>query len=276
MNRNRLVTPMIDSTAHMHYVSKEISPEQFIAEHTFVYIIKGVMNTYDGSKHDVLKAGDCCIGRKNRLARYNKEKINGELEKVFIFFDEAFLKRFQERYKRQLTKFNSSETLIRIKENDLLSTYIQSLLPYYSHLKIAEPFTDVKREELLLILLQSQPELAGLFFNYGIPEKINIDEFMNHNFKFNVSLERFAYLTGRSLSAFKRDFKETFGDTPSRWLRHKRLQEAYFLIEQKKQKSSEIYLDLGFETLPHFSFAFKKQFGLTPTELANRTTGTNR
>ncbi|MBE9463801.1 helix-turn-helix domain-containing protein [Dyadobacter subterraneus] len=260
---------MKDSTAHMHYVSREISPEQFIAEHTFVYIIKGLMNTYDGSKHQVLKAGDCCIGRKNRLVRYNKAKVNDELEKVFVFFDEAFLRQFQDRYKWQVTKFESSETLIGIKGNDLLPTYIQSLLPYYSHLKIAEPFADVKREELLLILLKSQPELAGLLFNYGTPEKINIEEFMNRNFKFNVSLERFAYLTGRSLSAFKRDFKETFGDSPSRWLVRRRLQEAYFLIEQKKHKSSDIYLDLGFETLQHFSSAFKKQFGMTPTQLAN-------
>jgi len=31
-----------------------------------------------------------------------------------------------------------------------------------------------------------------------------------------------------------------------------------------------IGLETGFENLSHFSFAFKKQFGLTPTELTNR------
>ncbi len=76
--------------------------------------------------------------------------------------------------------------------------------------KIGEAFADVKREELLLILLHAQPELAGLFFDYRTPEKINLEEFMNRNYQFNVSLERFAYLTGRSLSAFKRDFKQVF------------------------------------------------------------------
>lgn len=29
---------------------------QFIAEHTFVYIVKGMMNIYDGSDHEALKA----------------------------------------------------------------------------------------------------------------------------------------------------------------------------------------------------------------------------
>ncbi len=247
-----------------------ISPEQFIAEHTFAYIIKGVMHIYDGSKNYMLKSGECGIARKNHLARYKKEKENGELEKVFVFFDEKFLRMFQERHKTTIVEFKSNETIVRLSKSNLIPTFVQSLLPYYDHGKINEAFADLKREELLIILLQAQPGLAGLFFDYGIPEKINIEEFMNRNFKFNVSIERFAFMTGRSLSAFKRDFKTTFKDTPNHWLVKKRLQEAHFLIEKKNKRPSEIYLELGFETLPHFSFAFKKQFGLTPTELAYR------
>jgi AraC-like DNA-binding protein len=253
------------STANYHIGT--ISPEQFIAEHTFAYIIKGVMHLYDGSKNYLLKSGECGLARKNRLARYKKEKENGELEKVFVFFDEKFLRMFQEKHKVKATKFKSNDTILRINKDNLIPNFVQSLLPYYNHGKINEVFTDVKREELLIILLQSQPELADVFFDFGIPEKINIEEFMNRNFKFNVSIERFAFMTGRSLSAFKRDFKTTFNDTPNHWLVKKRLQEAHFLIEKKNQKPSEIYLELGFETLSHFSFAFKKYFGLTPTEL---------
>ena len=260
----------------MHYVGKEISPEQFIAEHTFAYVIKGILNGYDGIEQLSLKSGECCIARKNRLARYNKLKENEELEKVFVFFDEAFLRKFQENHKNKTGAFRQSDTLIKLKQNDLLPHFINSLLPYYDHGKIKEPFADVKREELLLILLQGQPELAGLFFDFGIPEKINIEEFMNKNFKFNVSIERFALLTGRSLSAFKRDFKSTFHDAPNHWLVKKRLQEAYFLIGKKNKKPSEIYLELGFEALPHFSYAFKKQFGMTPTALADQKIQTDR
>ncbi len=257
---------MKDTTTHMHYVGSEISPEQFIAEHTFVHVTKGIMNLYDGSDHTILKSGEGCIARKNRLGRFNKLKVDGELEKVFVFFDEAFLKRFQEKHKCKAKKFTSSSTLISINKNELIPSFIQSLKPYYNHGKIKEAFADVKREELLIILLQSQPELAGLFFDYGIPEKINIEEFMNRNYKFNVSIERFAYLTGRSLSAFKRDFKITFNETPNHWLVQKRLQEAHFLIDKKKKKPSDIYLDLGFEDLSHFSFAFKKLFGISPNQ----------
>jgi len=247
-----------------------ISPEQFVTEHTFAYIINGEMHLYDGSNNYVLRSGECGLARKNRLVRFKKEKVNGELEKVFVFFDVSFLKAFQEKHQPGVPKFQSGETILRLPENKLLPNFIQSLLPYYNHGKIAEAFADVKREELLIILLQAQPELARVFFDFALPEKINLEEFMNRNYTFNVSIDRFAYLTGRSLSAFKRDFKTIFNETPNRWLVKKRLQEAHFLIGKKNQKASEIYLELGFEALSHFSFAFKKLFGLTPTQLSEQ------
>lgn len=80
-------------------------------------------------------------------------------------------------------------------------------------------------------------------------------------------MERFAYLSGRSLSAFKRDFKSIFDDAPNHWLVRRRLAEAYFLIEKKHQRPSDIFVELGFETLSYFSFAFKKHFNLSPSDL---------
>ncbi|MGN6566340.1 MAG: helix-turn-helix domain-containing protein, partial [Flavipsychrobacter sp.] len=181
---------------------------------------------------------------------------------------EQFLRKFQENHQPPIVKSTIKSTFVDIKANELIPHFFQSLKPYYKHGKIKEPFADVKREELILILLQKQPDLSDVLFDFGIPQKINLEEFMNRNFKFNVSVQRFAFLTGRSLSAFKRDFNAIFNDTPTHWLVKKRLEEAHFLLEKKKQKPSDIYLDLGFETLSHFSFAFKKKFGKTPTEIA--------
>lgn len=258
----------IDKTSE--YVNAEISGEHFISEHMFFYIKKGETTCYDGNQILVFKSGEYGLIRKNRLARYSKRKTINDIETVFIHFDEKFLKSFQEKYNTQTVFFKSENTFMQLNPNELLPVFFQSLSPLMHQGIIREPFADVKREELLLILLEKQPELAGLFFDYSIPQKIDIEEFINKNFKFNVSVERFAFLTGRSLSAFKRDFKAIFNETPNRWLVKKRLQEAYFLIEKKKQKPSDIYLELGFETLSHFSYAFKKQFGATPTEITGK------
>lgn len=250
------------------YIGPEISPEQFIREHFFLYIAKGAIHGYDGSKKLSLAAGEYCLVRKNRLARYNKERINDEFEKVVIIFDEAFLKKFQEKYTTASAVFKPTETFVSLEKNDAVTKFISSLIPHYNGAgKIDKAVADIKREELLIILLKAQPELAGIFFDYGIPQKINLEAFMNRNFRFNVGIHRFAFMTGRSLSAFKRDFKEIFHDTPNHWLIRKRLQEAHFLIEKKKKRSTEIYLELGFEDISHFSFVFKKEFGYPPSEL---------
>jgi len=249
----------------------EILQEQFIPDHVFLYVAKGTINCYDGNKSYTFKSGQYCLARKNRLARYNVEKGDDKFEKIVFCFEEDYLRNFQSKHKLMAAKYNPADTFIRINPTKFIPNFIRSLKPYSdSSGKIDEKFEDVKYEELLIILLQHQPELAGIFFDYAKPEKINMEEFMNRNFKFNVNIERFAYLTGRSLSAFKRDFKTIFNDTPNHWLVQKRLQEAHFLIEKKHKKASEIYLDLGFEDLSHFSFAFKKLFGLRPTELAEQ------
>lgn len=250
------------------FVGPAISPEQFIAEHLFVFLVKGTMNGYDGHKHYTLRAGESCIVRKNRLARYNKQRDNNEFEKVVFIFDEPFLKDFLKRHSITFFNYRSKDAFIKLKNDKLINSFLLSLEPCFtSSGQISEAFVDMKREELLLILLQLTPELSDVLFDFGVPGKLDLEAFMQQNYKFNVSTERFAFLTGRSLSAFKRDFKCIFHQTPNRWLVKRRLQEARFLIEEKKEKPSDIYLQLGFEDLSHFSYAFKKEFGATATRL---------
>jgi AraC-like DNA-binding protein len=251
------------------YIGPEISPEQFIPEHFFIYLIKGSIVGYDGHRNWAMKAGEYCIARKNHLARYSKQKDDGAFAKVVVVFDEAFLKEFQARHKTVAESSALKGSFLPGGKNTRVETFITSLEPYYkTDGKLDEPFANLKREELLLILLQIHPDWADALFDFGIPQRIDLEAFMNNNYKFNVSTERFAYLTGRSISAFKRDFKQTFNDTPSHWLIQKRLCEAYFLINKKGKKPTDIYLSLGFEDLSHFSFAFKKLFGIAPGSLS--------
>ena len=45
------------------------------------------------------------------------------------------------------------------------------------------------------------------------------------------------------------------------------LQAAYYLIKEKGKAPSEAYLEVGFEDLSHFSFAFKKKYGVAPSRV---------
>ena len=257
------------------HLGPEISPEQFIPEHFFLYLLQGSMRAFDGTRHYYMEPGDYCIARKNHLVRYTKFKDeHNTFEKIIITLDEPFLRSFLERHPLSAGVFENDHSFLFVQDDKMIRNFIQSLEPYYNAGdQINQTFVDVKREELLLILLKNDPRLADVFFNFGTPEKINLEEFMNRNFRFNISLERFAFLTGRSLSSFKRDFKKIFGINPGSWLKKKRLEEAYFQIGKQKEKPSNVYLEVGFEDLSHFSFAFKKEFGLTPTEVATGVRG---
>lgn len=241
----------------------DLLAEQFIPDHVFVYIEAGTIRCYDGSNTYAFGAGQCCLARKNRLAKYRTGE-EGFAPLIFCF-EEAFLRSFGAKHGIGAAPAKAAETFIPVETSVVINSFIHSLAPYRTAPgKLQEAFEDLKYEELLLILLQEQPALAGILFDFGKPDKIDLEAFMNRNFTFNVGLDRFAFLTGRSLSAFKRDFRAIFGEAPGRWLLKRRLQEAYYLIDQEARKPADIYLDLGFEALPHFSFAFKKEFGITP------------
>lgn len=261
---------MKSATMHSCHLGPEISPEQFIPEHFFMYVLKGHIDAYDGKMDYQAVPGDGFIARKNQLVRYTKHKDDGAFEKVVIVLDEPFLKSYQEKHPVTTVAYETG-AIIPIPTDTLIENFISSLQPYFRSGRPIDPeFSAIKREELLLILLRQNPQLVHVFFNFGVPEKINLEAFMNRNFRFNVSLDRLALLTGRSLSAFKREFSTVFNDSPSRWLLRKRLEEARFLLEKKHQKPTEVYLQVGFEDLSHFSFAFKKKYGAAPSHFVRK------
>ena len=82
---------------------------------------------------------------------------------------------------------------------------------------------------------------------------------------FDLSVEQIAGFTGRSLAAFKRDFKKISTLPPQKWIIEKRLNVASDKIQNENRKISDVYLEVGFKNLSHFSNAYKKQFGMAPS-----------
>nr|WP_322626239.1 AraC family transcriptional regulator [uncultured Flavobacterium sp.] len=263
-------TSGIDGIIYSCYTRLSREGENFIPFHVFNYIESGTLRINDGKTEYVLNAGDCAFYVRNRLAKFSKvPAIDGtEYKSLSIRIDSNVLRDLKSTYKDSLEKPVTDDAIIKLDSNPLYTGYAQSLIAYLnSGAPITDALKQLKVHEIALLLLQSKPELAGILLDISEPGKIDLKDFMQRNFRFNVPLERFAYLTGRSLSTFKRDFEKLYGTTPSRWLQQKRLDEALYLITQKGEKVSDVYIDVGFENLSHFSFAFKKAFGKAPTQV---------
>src|SRR5690606_36147551 len=97
--------------------------------------------------------------------------------------------------------------------------------------------------------------------------KIDLLEFLNENYMQELSMEQIAAFTGRSLATFIREFKKISSLTPQKCLINTRLEIAYIKLKEEKKKAQEICTEVGFKNLSHFSNAFKKQYGISPTEI---------
>jgi len=97
-------------------------------------------------------------------------------------------------------------------------------------------------------------------------QKIDLKDFMEKNFKSDMSMSEFAQASGRSLSTFKRDFKKFSALSPERWLTARRLTAAFDLL-RRRRRVTDVCFDVGFKNVSHFSAAFKKKFGITPGDV---------
>ncbi|HEV7737078.1 MAG TPA: AraC family transcriptional regulator, partial [Chlamydiales bacterium] len=225
-----------------------------MSEHILSYQLSGVLTLNDGNKEYVFKEGDLRFVKRNRLIKFNKQPPEGgEFRSLSIYLDQEMLRNFAREYNQQGGAHEEGNAILDIRPHPILKGYIDSLLPYEkSDERLDAALISLKLKEAVMVLLQSNPALKDVLFDFTEPGKIDLAAFMNKNFHFNVQISRFAYLTGRSLATFKRDFGKIFHLSPSRWLQQKRLEEALYLIKKKGKAPSDIYLDLGFEDLSHF------------------------
>ncbi|MEN2399551.1 AraC family transcriptional regulator [Flavobacterium sp. MC2016-06] len=252
------------------YYARSREGEHFIPEHVFSYQIAGEMIASDGKKNYHSKAGDFRISKRNHLAKFVKiPPEGGEFKMISLFLDQEILQEINEEYQFKIDKKSQDDAIvIPLNSHPLYQSFTTSLLSYLEvEQENNEVLFNLKIKEAIHLLLKVNPELKNVLFDFTEPGKIDLEAFMNKNFHFNVHLNRFAYLTGRSLATFKRDFQKVFQETPGHWLLNKRLQEAYYLIKEKGKAPSDVYLNVGFEDLSHFSFSFKKKFGIVPSSL---------
>lgn len=245
--------------------------EQFIREHYISLIISGTLGIIDGAQTTVFKAGEIVFLRKNNLAKFYKHPTTsqGFFEAITILLDETTITALSKTQQHSVIKDPiPNGAVFAVEHDNLLKGYFNSLASYFQE-DITKELIAYKKQELIHLLIRKNQLFKNILFNFEQPGKIDLESFMKKNFKFNVGLDKFAFLTGRSLATFKRDFEKIFNLPPNRWLQQQRLKEAYYLISEKALKPSEVYLEVGFESMPHFSHAFKQFFGKSPSTITS-------
>lgn len=80
-----------------------------------------------------------------------------------------------------------------------------------------------------------------------------------------ISLADLAATAGLSSFHFLRSFKGSLGSTPARYVLARRMERARYLLKVGNLTVSEIGIGVGFEDVSHFSRAFRRLVGVTPS-----------
>ncbi len=192
-------------------------------------------------------------------------------ETLAFFFQDAFLRQVFNEYREHLPLKNlpqpPKEMFIPINVNETMRAFCYSIVPYFKQkVPPSESLLELKFKEIIFVIL-SNPENAGLlsFVNSIVDQqKTPIREIMEANYMFNLTIDEYARIAGRSTAAFKREFNEYYGTSPGKWLTNRRLERTKLLLETSKKSIGEIIYDCGFENISHFSRIFKENFGMSP------------
>jgi AraC-like DNA-binding protein len=238
--------------------------------HCFVRLISGEMKVMMADRTYHFNAGDTFLFPRNKVAMVIKQGKNGVPYKALTVALNI------DRLKKYYTDNNPLAIdppldFVRVfGKHPMLDSFFLSMMPYYDlRDKLPDRITFLKIEEAISILRALDPHVDAVLADFSEPGKVQLADFMEQHYMFNLPLEKFGYLTGRSLATFRRDFKKTFYNTPQKWLMQKRLELAHYQLSEKNKQPVEVYLEVGFENLSHFSYAFKKHYGYAPSVLVS-------
>ncbi|MEM6319360.1 MAG: AraC family transcriptional regulator [Bacteroidota bacterium] len=252
------------------FYEEKLEDAAFTTEHELIYVISGELIMESNGQQLEIRAGEAILAKKGTYFFFRKlaQAIGQNYESVLFFIRESFINDFIRQYalSSKTTKAVIAP-VVKIPNHALLEGFIQSLYPYFDQNLVGKKeLLRLKTFELLIQLLNINPDLFGYFFQLNQPTQQDLVQIMEQHYTKNLPLKEYALLSGRSLSTFKRDFKKVFAETPAKWLKKKRLQLAQKLLQTTTNRPKDIYLQVGFANYAHFSKAFKSEYGLSPNE----------
>lgn len=234
----------------------------------FVYTIRGSIKWKTPSNEYLIELGDAVFVKKGTHRTY--KVLDGDYCALLIFVPDEFIKTVIKNHLPEIQSeehSSSTDSIIPLELDDILSTYFFSVLNYFSQpTPPSKSLLKIRFEELIVNIMTSRRNslLTHYFKELCCDKKRSIKAIMEANFAFNLKLAEYARLSGRSIAAFKRDFVEIYDTTPGKWLKAKRLEFGKFLLETTDMNINEITLESGFENTSHFIKAFKETYQHPP------------
>lgn len=247
--------------------------EVFFEEHAVIVVLEGEKK-FSSPTQELHVRKDAILFFQRGCYSMN-ESIDANYKSLVFFVNEKLLKEFVSQHLalfRGVPSQLPADAILSLPSSSAFQTFIQSLLPYFG---VTSPLQNemlrLKFQELLLHLIEVDVtgQLRAILLHIYQGQKTDLDYLMNTYLLKPLSMNELARLSGRSLSAFKRDFEEHFHTSPGNWMRRRRLDHAHFLLRNTDKNVSEVSMEIGYESVSHFIKAYKQQYGSTPKRTLN-------
>jgi len=253
-----------------YYFNNEMSCSKMILNHMLVYVYSGEIILEEGNLKTVVRKGECVFLRRDNRVQMTKQPVGeDQFQAIFMHFKRNFLRDFYQIIDRKELPLEAEKykpSVIKLPNTPDIESLFQSMRPYFdSDNEPVKELMNLKLQAGVYTLLSIDKRFYPALFDFTEPWKIDILDYMEENYMYDLSVEDIANFTGRSLAAFKRDFKKISQLPPQKWLIEKRLKVARDKIRNENKRISDVYLEVGFKNLSHFSSAFKRQFGYAPS-----------
>lgn len=251
-----------------------LGKEGYLSTHALTMVLQGILRleNEDGLFVDVPAENAVFIPKGIYTVSDILPREGGVFEAVMFFFEADVIRQFLENQSFRNDSKGKAVSHLFVPSNDNLRFFAQSLLRLYGgDVPANRQLTKLKLLELLHLLHNCFPDKSyfpTLLATLDQRERRSLGEFMQANFQKPLGIEDYAYLTGRSVSTFTRDFKAKFeGISPKQWLIERRLERAHgLLVRNHVHNISEVAWESGYENVPHFIKEFHKKYGITPKQ----------
>lgn len=250
-----------------------LGKEGFLSAHAVTMVMQGTLRIENADGlFDEISAGKMVLLPKGLYTVSDILPRGGNFEAMMFFFEPEVIRQFLDSLAFKAVGKEKSPTHLVIETSSDTRFFAEALLRLYGGDAPANrQLTKMKLFELLHLINASfadETRFANVLATLDNKERRSLREFMEANFHKPLGIEDYAYLTGRSISTFTRDFKAKFdGVPPKQWLIERRLAKAHgLLVRNHINHISEVAEEAGYENIPHFIKEFHKRFGITPKQ----------
>lgn len=193
----------------------------------------------------------------------------GRFKSLLFYFDDSLIHSFLAQTKVSEFSKKAIPEYLKLGVVPMVNQFAATLLLIYKDPKVNDKsLLPLKILELLHLINNLVPEqqLADVLFRLTLPKKRQIKDLMEKNYDKPLKVEDYAYLSGRSLSSFRRDFRTFYATTPQQWLKDRRLEKALHLLAENDISVTSLAYEVGYENTSCFIKAFKKKVGQPPKQ----------